>query len=375
MFSVRNPLIFALLGIFFLHGFLYYLFPEQHYLSDGGGGWISYIKYISLFLALPLLIHYRFERYLLNWFVVGFGFLVITQVSSLYWVSEGNFLLVQLQMPILAYFFSGYLYNYFTIGKRGEITLFFLLIFTLVALTSELVFDGFAGAYSRSGFRGAGPFINPNNTGILVALMAIAFHEITRGSLRNIFVALISAFMLLITGSKTAMILYGVGLMLLRNNWKYVLILSVMGLPFFFMEELSLILTALEFRQMSLESGEVRMSDTVRVWESIFSAPLFGLMFGISNDSLVDNAYLDMLAYGGLIVVLPFLAIQFVSIFLSIKKKLTLISLMHFLIFLAMLTTNIPRLWPIAHLYWVIVGVSLLKAFNARKSLIFSTTR
>ena len=366
MFNPKKFIIPLLMLVFALHGFAYYAFPDQHYLKgDGSGGWISYIKYVCLFFAILFLFQFRFEKYKLNWLMVGYGFMLLTLIPTVYWYSSGNILLAQFQFPILGYFFAGYAVKYFSSEIICGRILFALLVIIFFGVGAELVVGSFLDVYSRSGFRAVGPFVNPNNTGIVCALAAVVYHRINSGSKLNIAVTLMALFVILATGSKTALSVYVVGFLVIRSGyWRYLILMPVLGGLIFYSDAISMFWDFLELRQISIESGNIRLSTAAEAIENILTATPMGFLFGLSIVSMVDNAYLDMLNYGGVFLVTSFAVLQIISIYLSYKAKLSVVLLLHFLLIISMLTTNIPRLWPIAYLYWLLVGISILKYFQ-----------
>lgn len=366
MFNFKKLVFIILSLLFFWHGILYYFFPQYHYTEASGGGWISYIKYLCLIGVIPFLVHYRFDKTTGAWLYTGLMLLVSTLFASAFWVNEFNFLLIQYQIPIATYFFAGFILKYFT----DEALLKNLALLFIGAITSALVFEflfgGIIGDYSRGGIRGVGPFVNPNNTGIVTALIAAIFHYYENRVLRNLYVALVVLFIILLTGSKTALLLYFICLIFLRSNyWRYLLLASVGVIVLINLDQLVLYWEVLELREFSVESGSIRIDDASVAFVEIFSGSFLNIIFGSNVVSVVDNAYLDILVFGGLSILLPFLLTQFLSVYLSIKNGYNLILLLHLMIFMSMLTTNIPRLWPVAYIYWAIVGISFLKSMRS----------
>jgi len=84
------------------------------------------------------------------------------------------------------------------------------------------------------------------------------------------------------------------------------------------------------------------------------------MLFGISNISLVDNAYLDTLFSSGLLIALLIISVQFLSFYKSVAAKNKLLLYSNVMLLLMMITTNITRLWPLGYIFWVVVSLSLL---------------
>ena len=356
--------------VFIAHGLLYYAFPEQHYTSsEGGGGWISYLKYVCLIVTLPALVHARISSSTLSWvsfIVIPIG---VSLCLQLYWVNENNLLLFQYTIAMFGYFFGPFALRFFE--SRVFVERFCLVaIFVIFAsTTSELFFGGISQDFSRSGLRGAGPFINPNNTGIIVAILAAVYHYYSRTKVMNAVIALLAALTLVITGSKTGMAIYAaMAFVLLPSRWRFTVLLVVPLLLLMSMDEIADLWSVYELRDFSLESGEIRSVNIFALLEKLTDLSPMEALFGFSNTSLIDNAYLDMMSYGGVSLVMSFVVVQLISIFHCIRLRMKLAGLLHGAFFLAMLTTDLPRLWPTGYMYWCLISVTIFKARLHEKS-------
>lgn len=361
--------------LFMSHGLAYYIFPEQHYAASESAGWLAYFKYLCLLVAIPALVRYHFDVGAAIWVAIGVGFVAVPLVLQILWVSKGNLLLMQFQMAIFGYFFAPFLLRFFAKPFRAQRYLFAALIITFATTAGDLILGGAFENFSRSGFRSVGPFVNPNNTGIVVALIAVLYHHVAKGALRNLSAVLLAVATIAITGSKTSMAIYALGLLIKAPmSWRiFFLFVAPVALAIN-AEQMGDLWAALELREFSSESGEIRSDNIKTMLEIISNAPLFDLLFGLANPLLIDNAYLDMMSYGGLILTTLFLVVQIASILACVANKLWLQLLLHGLLFLAMLTTNVPRIWPVGYFYWALVSLTILHALRSRKVLIKSPT-
>jgi hypothetical protein len=341
--------------IFFFHGFAYYFFPEQHYLSgEGSSGWIAYIKYICIFASLPFLINYKINRITAIWLLIGIFFIITP--------NEINPLVFQYQMPIFGYLFAGYVVKLFSSSRRAEYLILFTLLVSFASMATEILLGDLFGKFSRSGLRSVGLFVNPNNTGIFIAIVTSAYLFISRGFAKYISVALLGSSIIAMSGSKTAGLLLITGVLFSKQSWsKFATLFSIAVMAVIFSEDIAQVWRLLELREISTESGAIRGSDAEMVIRDFSNAGLLGLLFGISRESLVDNAYLDMVSYGGISLVVLFISSQLISIFICLRCNFWFGVYLHSLIFISMLTTNTPRLWPVAYIYWALVGVSVVK--------------
>jgi hypothetical protein len=375
MFEQKDRLVALFVFVFFFHGIAYYFFPEQHYLAgEGSSGWIAYIKYICVFLSLPLLIKYRIKPQTVIWLSIGIVFVSAPFALQLYWLNELNPLIAQYQMPILGYFFAGYSLKLFSSSRRTEYLILFTLLVSFASMAAEIMLGDFFRAYSRSGLRSAGLFINPNNTGIFISIATSAYLFISKNSIRYLAATLLGFSIIAMSGSKTAVVLLLVGVLFSKQSWpKFAAILLTSLTAFIYSKDILQIWQLLELREISTESGAIRGSDADSVIRMFSDASATGLLFGISRESLVDNAYIDMLSYGGISLAVTFFVSQVMSIYMCARRRFLFGIYLHGLIFLSMLTTNTLRLWPVAYIYWALVGVSVVKWLDRPRFTVNST--
>lgn len=353
-----------MLVLFIMNGLLYYLFPQYHYLSNGGAtGWLPFVKYLCILLAIPLLVRMRFSARDGVWVSIGLAFLIAPMINNVYWIQTGNRLVWQYQLPILAFFFAPFLMRLAASKKYTMGILYLILIASVIATILEIVTGSLFLQYTRSGFRAVGPFINPNNTGIVVALAAIALHFLSKGFWLNFLLGALTIVVLVLTGSKTAIIIYLLGF-LVSTRFIYQIIIagSAMALSLFLNPSLFGFVANADMRSFSLESGILRLSGVERFFEIWGQLSIDQLLFGFSRTSLVDNTYLDLLSFGGLYLLTVFVLSQAMSILLCYAGRQHLLLTLHGLLILTMTTTNVMRLWPLAYIYWALVGVSFYKS-------------
>ncbi|GEM_PF-4846999 len=345
---------------FMLHGILYYLYPGQHYLL-GGNGWLQYLKY---FFLLPLLIYSLFHLPNLErnavWYSVLFCFLILSIVDFYYWYSDFNLLLLQIILTFTSFISSRFISN--LIGNIKIIRFYYLILSLLVvvALSVEFIYDIFGDIYSKSGFRAAGPFLNPNNTGLVMVFLSFLYQRVEKSKCLLFFSFFCTIYTIILTGSKTALLIYCIVLFFSFNNKKRVS-LCLAGFIFlltylFFKGVFS---ADANFRDFSLESAYIRLNSISTLFGS-YGNDIIGMLFGISNISLVDNAYLDTLFSSGLLIALLIISVQFLSFYKSVAAKNKLLLYSNVMLLLMMITTNITRLWPLGYIFWVVVSLSLL---------------
>lgn len=368
MYRGEKFVIAPIFMVFIFHGILYFLYPEMHYTSGyDGDSWVKYIKYLCLVLALPFIVARRFRASDLEWFLVGLLIFLCSFLPALHGFQEPNLLLLQFQVPILAYFFAPFLLRFFDSERRVIALLYLVLFISFLSAFYEMVNGGIATAFVRSGLRISGPFVNPNNTGIIVALVGTALHFRAVGQAQNLLILVLCLIVIVLTASKTAYFVYALGLALSVRIGVKATFAGVFIIIFgFFSQEIVALFEAVDLREFSLSSGEIRLSHFALLLQSAGNGDFLDVMFGWANVSRVDNAYLDLFAFGGLISLLIFVAVQIFSAVIIIKKKQYILLCALIQLIAAMMTTNIPRLWPTAYIYWALVGVAVFYASHRR---------
>lgn len=348
--------------VFIYHGLIYYILPQYHYLdTESEGGWPSYIKYACLALGIPFALSIPVKSR--PWFAIGIIIFLIPMIPIALSQEKLNQLSLQFLIPILGYFFAPFLLNlFYEEDSTKNYAILFLTITTSFALF-EFIYGGYFESFSRSGTRTTGPFVNPNNTGIIVAIISTLIHVKFRTIKINIYTFFCCITTVILTGSKTAAIIYAVGFILSQG-----FLSRLFTIPVIFIISFIYISGIIDFsinedlRGLSLESARIRARDYEYLLASLSSASFYELLFGFSNNSLVDNSYIDIFTFGGIYTLSFFIIIQTWSSVVSLILGLKNIQILFLLLFLAMLSTNVPRLWPMAYAFWAMVGVVALWA-------------
>lgn len=320
--------------------------------------WVPYTKYLVLLMILPLLVQYRWSRSKVTPFSIG---LIIPILALAIQAINYNF-----RNPLIYPFFAAttgfYLAPTLTSiwNTRSRIVSFALAI--IIVTSASILFELLLwqiDVYSHSGFRAIGPFVNPNNTGIILAITGSIFHLNQKGGTYNLLVFVIVSIMIVLTGSKTAMALYAVAVILMTPlRWSVVIavasLFGVIGLSGYTLS----ITAGFSLRDFSAASAIMRLNDFHEFMSVLPDMTLMQLLWGFSRVSVIDNAYLDMWAFGGAVLMLAFLAIQIAAVCVCVRRRFWGFLLLHGLFALAMLTTNVPLLWPTGYMYWALVGLS-----------------
>jgi hypothetical protein len=358
-FNVEGLLLRPLLLLFLSNGAFYYFFPEYHYSIGGGGGWIVWIKYACILVSILIIsVAYKLKQtavmiVLLFLSLEILGIIFVSKQHSYVLIFSFLAAVVAVILPALATEKSTFSKRYF------QILLLSLIGLNFAGCIYEFVSGSVFSSYLRSGFRSTGIFVNPNNTGIVAALLGVAALMFGRGRFYKLAATLMSCVVIALTGSKTGLFVYLVGIFFIHPVLLSILALLSASSMLFFSSALTSFIQSYELRTVDVESGSIRIQSWASLLETFTSVSFVNLLFGFEKEVLVDNAYLDLLSHSGFLVLLVFIFVQVYSILriISISKNL---AVMHLLFFLAMLTTNIPRLWPVGYAYWFLVGFSLL---------------
>jgi hypothetical protein len=297
------------------------------------------------------------------WLGAGVSIFALCIVPLIYWSESGNDLALQFLFPVAAFFFAPFLLRFFSDRQRVINWSATLVLIASAAVIFEFLVGGYFENFSRSGLRATGPFVNPNNTGIVAALSAITVHWLCRQKAINALVLAGTISVVILTGSKTAGIIYIIGLLAIQQVIPRVFFAPsvALALVVYFSGLLEFSFDS-ELRSLSLESARIRAEDLTFLLEQAYSAPLADFLFGFTSKSLVDNAYVDILSFGGVFTLVVFALIQAWAAISNMRFNLRAVQLIFLLIMLAMFSTNVPRLWPLGHAYWAIIGVVAFRA-------------
>lgn len=362
---LRSRFMLLLIAVFFLHGVLYYLMPSMHY-SEGEGGWLNYLKYPIA--AFVFALWGGCGRFNARGFVIA-GLLLISALFALvvgvgYESNERLNLFVTIVFPIFSVLMVGSGWgDAFLESKKLRVVVFWVLVANFIFCLYEILSGGIFVAYSATGSRAVGMFVNPNNTGIFVAILSVYLLLDGVVGYRKFLVLALAVLTLVMTGSKTGVLIFLVGMLFMGAGLFLIVIIS--SLIFLVVAEIfgfSLLglISALDLREIDNASGQIRLYEWSVFYNNLFQLPVSELMFGFVNLYYIDNSYFDMVALMGFVFAAVFLVVQIISLFLSWRgSKLVFVLLL--MMFISMLATNTYRLWPNAYLYWFLIGVSFLR--------------
>ena len=360
----------AIVFLFFVHGALYVINPLDIYNPSSP---IKLIKYALLFGLFMLgLRGLNYTKLLM------LGILFITMFFFHYFSREIGYG-VSTKSILLGFF--GYAFPMLVIPLHKFIKKanYFKIVPIVLALSSligyvEYVFlRGLFEKFSGAGYRVVSIFVNPNNAGILFAIMTyfvlekIEFNNALKNLLKGI-VILNGIAIIFLTGSKTALaaLVLFLGLHFLKeliNNTnkllttasKLLYLGSFVGIALiaFFedrvIDKFSTFSLGGDSREMNLNTGRIRLQSAMEFFERISDNFFYPYR---SSMMYIDNVYLEMWGDYGILVLILFLSFNIYLFFQCLKASAVFELSLLFVILVLGLSTNFIYLWPIGYIYW-----------------------
>ena len=326
----------CILFIFLISGSLYLIFPEQHY---NAAGWGVLVKYVLYFWLLALLAgHVAINGTLslssiivaLAWVIaISIGvmmgadakraFLYLIPVTALLAPRSFQLRATSLALPLLMVTLAGAFYEYFVLG-------------------------GFARFHPTS-YRGISIFINPNNLGITVTVLAAYVTLTRRGTLSWITFTFCGG-LVLYSGSKTGMAaLLALTVLLLAQA--SALRLVALGLPVLALAALSI---ATGLVHVQLDSAWERIRQYTEFFSNLNNT-IFPFLDAMPY--YADNAFIQLWIEMGLPAAIVYVTVMLICV---VREKLW--SPLWAIFVLSSMTTNVPYLFPLAYLFWFYAGTS-----------------
>lgn len=349
--------------LFFSHGVLYYFHIDQHYLASDFG-WLQLIKYIIFSTFILIFIIKGFLR--LNLFL----FLLIQTIGLLViYTAENNnkiILVISFLVPTLCL-----LMPFCWLSKEISSLIRFSLLISLslifinfLALVYEIANGPIVSSYSRSSFRATGIFVNPNNSSIFSVFLFCFVFLFSGNRFVKFFVFILTSFGLIVLGSKTGLLIFFILIFFLFFNSlvRFFLLLFVLVYMLFLYNIIGFYELDVNFdfkyrSPLNFESAFIRIRDWMDLGRDLYNGSILNFLFGWRDVYFIDNGYMDILSNFGIFMLILFLVLQCVFIFISLRFGRFLI-LFNLIFLVAMITTNVHRIWPISYVYWALMGWS-----------------
>ena len=351
--------------IFLIHGFLFFIMPNE--INDNNSP-IRNIKYILLVIILITILFNCKVKKIFFYLMISIALLISNLISVGSYFSLRSFLVYII--PLIIFFVHHELSKYLNIGKIVSVVYVFSSILSYIEF---FVYNGIFFKFSSSGYWVISIFVNPNNFGIVITLLTIYLIErkLSLNKFYKVCLLLNSFLLIFLSGSKTALVslllvmfYYFVTLLkhfIFNNNIK-------IKLKMLFILTISVILFLL-FVTMFYNNIFYVYNDilaTTRSFETINISAMTRYneyhAFIINCDNLIfpwrakinyiDNIYLHIWGTYGLFIFILFIMFNEYVLFYAVYKKRKLQTLLLIILLLSGLTTNILYIWPISYFYW-----------------------
>ncbi len=379
--KIKSKLINILSIVFLTHGFLYFFFPQDIYNITSP---IRFIKYIVIFLIMLLVLNeaktYKVFLYILT--VVSLISINIIAVGK----NVDYILLVNYLIPLSIFFFHEGISKYL---KKDKIAITVYAIMSIFSYIEFFLFLGMFPIFADSGYRVVSIFVNPNNLGLVTVILTsyILGKKIIKSKLGVIAVFANSILIIILTGSRTSMIIFSIVIILylLKSIFKLInkMQINLNGILFSCIVSVFLVFYSLIFQSIIQNAFQILIVNTRTLSSVDFASGRINqylyfldnvahnLMFPLLNNvSYTDNLYLTIWGAFGLPMLIFFL---FLNVYLLIKilfEKRAKYFILLLIFLISGLAENFIYLWPVAYFYWSLVAEILKKNSTTRLNTI-----
>jgi hypothetical protein len=314
-------------------GAIFLAYPEQHYNEEGWGVLLKYSIYFPLIIlsSFYIIINQKINKNLLLfllWILVCSITLILGMIDKMRYALY--------VMPAFSALAPQWIHK-----ETPKIAYAALWIAALGAIYEYAVLGGFP-RFHPNGYRAVSVFVNPNNLGITTVILYYFTESLQK--YKRFFSLIIGISLIIISGSKTAFIIFFV-LFLIRRV-RITLLQAAHGIIFSF----SAICLAFYIGIIPLESLYIRLDQYSNFFNSID-----GFIFITKNENFyenyADNAFIQLWIEVGILGSISYI---FIIIYCAardgFRKPLWL------LFAAASMTTNVPFLFPLGYIFWFYTG-------------------
>ncbi|HFL3828588.1 TPA: O-antigen ligase family protein, partial [Clostridioides difficile] len=286
-------------------------------------------------------------------------------------------------IPLSVFFFYSGLSKYSNIQLLVKST---YMISTIFSYIEFIILDGYFTRFASSGYRVVSIFVNPNNFGIVMVILTVYLlsGETIQKIQNKLFVLINSLILIYLSGSRSAILIITVtgGIYFLNKIFSVVLNKNYINIK----NIMYLVIGSLLFIAMLIISRDL-LNSTIEYLNSKSRNLQIGLFTGagrlyqinkfidVASSNInfpwrnfiiyVDNIYLHIWGMFGLPILILFIFFNIYLLFKTIKKAEYYKTLLIIVFLTAGLSTNIFYLWPIAYIYWYLVGdILYIKSLN-----------
>lgn len=358
-----------LIVIFFSHGVLYFIYPQDIY---NEGSWIKLIKFVVLFLFLISNISSISKKNILRWLGATAGIFILMLMShdiAQFMSGEGLKRFFLYVSPLLMIVITPIIdkYNY------KKIPLHVIALGVLFAFIEYFYFNGIFTRFDHSENHGyiriVSIFVNPNNAGLILSIGFIYINDYFQTTnfihfLKKLLFLSAIIIAIFLTGSKTPLtilILYFIlklpyyfGKLFKYNkfgNMKYI-VLVVLMLPILLIIPNKVNLDIFSYiRSFSLNTGEIRQNQFFDFFSfNILDSFLAPNYFNISQT--YDIMYLQLWSDIGFIGIIIFFVLLLFIYLKRIRFYTNSAKVLFFLLLFSGFSLSFLIIWPIGYIFW-----------------------
>lgn len=364
---MKNFLNNLLIIVFFTHGIIYFVFPDEIYNIDSP---LKLIKYFICFVIILLNVKKltNIPPFILIVFLQFFLIFISHDFTLISTTEFLNRILVYL-MPLTTVLIS----NGIAISSIKKTTIFIVLISVLSTFLEYFFFRGLFVRYdfSESGgfIRSASIYVNPNNAALVFTLFIIFINERFRNFSYIKFVLIILLILcIILTGSKTPLFLLSLYAFVIFLSWlrkyetigKYIpimfllLLILLIVILFFLSNQGIFSLNFFNSREFSLETGTIRIEqfnsfiDLVNLGNPYF--PNYN-NFQQTYDLSILQIWSDFSLFG----VFFFYGFCLYKLYSFFRRRDRLKFSILFVILISSFSLQVFYIWPIAYIFWFII--------------------
>lgn len=333
MENSKLSVINLVLIIFFIHGVLYFIYPEQVY--DNA----SSIKLIKYFLISFLIIICFFKIHVQKMVVFIVVFILLVGANYLAGGFKNSLTGILYIIPFIVV-----LLMHEVIFKKANLFFIVLISYLCVSIfgyidsVQETFFSRFG--YGLHGYRISSILTNPNNLGLCLLFSTIFIFKKMNKNIYSVILIANTSILLYFSFSKTSMVLFLIYLFVRYIKTLFVCIPIIFLLvTYYVLENHEELLTSLvarfEYNNMFFNIAQQNLI-----------APFF------NNYQYTDNVYLNLYGTFSIFILILFIIFnQFILISLCLKKYFKHILYLS-LFLIAGLSENFLYLFPLAYIYW-----------------------
>lgn len=328
----KYSIINLLLILFFIHGILYFIYPEKIYDETSS---IKLIKYFLIFLLIIIYLgRIQFQKIIIL-------IMVFILLLNIHYISFNFKYSLTGILYILPFVIMLLIHD--IIFKKSN--LFFIAFVSYLFVSTFGYIEYFQETFSRNdtyltGYRISSILVNPNNLGLFLLFTTIFIFEKMKKNIFSIILIINTLLLLIFSFAKTAIILFLIYLCL-----KYIkLLLLLIPLSFIFL--MDYFLENYEILILSLNARFEYNAMFLNILNQNLITPFF------DNYQYTDNVYLNLYGNFSIFIFIIFIIFNLLILLLLFFKKYFNHVIYLSLFLISGLSENFLYLSPLSYMYW-----------------------